>query len=130
MNYVLKFDSNKRLLGIFVAAKDTGKSGTSWGNYIATRMNISNEEEPGDEPYTNNGDEDISEEISDNPISQDLEEDSEEDIPEENPNVPAGQDAAEEVEEAPNIENSDIEDSANQEIVFTQNSRIPYQSGF
>jgi len=113
MNYVLKFDSNKRLLGIFVAAKDTGKSGTSWGNYIGTRMNISSEEEPSEEPYTNISDEGISEQISNNPTSQASEEDSEEDIPEENPNIPAEQVVAEEVEEAPNIE-----DSADQELTF------------
>lgn len=113
MNYALTFDSNNRLLGIFVAAKDTGKSGTSWGNYVATRMNISNEEEPGDEPYANTSDGGSSGEISNNPIIQEEEEDSEEDIPEENPNVPAGQDVAEEEEEVPNIE-----DSANQEITL------------
>ncbi len=114
MNYALTFDSNNRIVGIFIAGKDAGQRETTWGNYTAVRMNVSSEEAPSDESYTHISDEGIPEQIPNDPTSQASEEDSEEDIPGENPNDLAelGEEE-EEVEEAPNIG-----DSANQELTF------------
>jgi hypothetical protein len=106
MNYALTFDSDNRIVGIFVAGKDTGKGGTGWGSYTVAKMNITDEEG-------------LPEEFPNGPSSQASEEFGEEDGIGENPNVSAEQVLEEEEgEEEEEEETPNVEDGSNQELPF------------
>jgi hypothetical protein len=77
MNYAFTFDSNNRIVGIFVAGKEIGKPGTTWGNYTVSKMNITGEEAFAEQTYIHTGEEGIPEEISNGIAEQALEEEEE-----------------------------------------------------